>query len=543
MKTRRLMVWVLVLSSVFMITRMIVWTTTTTTTTATASSSIPPKIPSTRRGSPLGETTTQKPLTDTPSPSTTTSTPARLVKITKQSELKQHPFVFIQHMRSGMYLARPLTSTTKQATAKEKTWYIKFNKDFNSYTIKSHFNTYMSCELNDKISVDRPQAKSFEQFIFRFDAKGAAQIESRRSGRLLSTFRDGRSLHAIESFPSDDPDTYWNVAVAPHCDSQETCFGPGKSSSKERNDDDDDGVDDIKLMNLSIVPLCSSPKPIRSPGRESSPTDVVVKRAWGCWSQIKSLQPVVFAEDFHTAATAKSIAPTIHIETQFEKHTDPRFQQPTYRGLFLKTFQRYANAEVVVYSNSDVLYNQGLMETIRVVSRFYQQQVTQGGAKWRGFMIVGQRTNVDVPNGFECTGNPEWGKLITKWGNEGELFQTDAEDYFIVSKGMFDWGKEIPDFVVGGVAFDNWIVSKANRIAKSDQAMVVDATKTITAVHQNHGVDIKDSHNHPKSAYNRELGERHGGWSGGRTSDAAFTTQRTPEGKVTVFDKHRLLFL
>ena len=71
----------------------------------------------------------------------------------------------------------------------------------------------------------------------------------------------------------------------------------------------------------------------------------------------------------------------------------------------------------------------------------------------------------------------------------------------------------------------------------------MDATKTVTAVHQNHDVDVKVSHAHPKSAYNLDLAARHGGFSGGgKVSDAEFSTERRRDGRVAVLDKHRLLY-
>ena len=152
-------------------------------------------------------------------------------------------------------------------------------------------------------------------------------------------------------------------------------------------------------------------------------------------------------------------------------------------------------------------------------------------------MVVGQRVNVDMPSDF--LGLDE--AALHKYESAGEIFQTNAEDYFIVSRHLFDWdGHDVPDFVVGGVAFDNWIVAKANR---DRHALVIDATRTITAIHQNHDADVKVSHAHPKSHYNAELARKHGGFSGGgKVSDAEFSTERRRDGKVAVLDKHRLLY-
>ena len=39
----------------------------------------------------------------------------------------------------------------------------------------------------------------------------------------------------------------------------------------------------------------------------------------------------------------------------------------------------------------------------------------------------------------------------------GQPFVTDAQDFFIVGKDSYPWS-EIPDFVVGRVGYDNWLV-------------------------------------------------------------------------------------
>ncbi len=40
----------------------------------------------------------------------------------------------------------------------------------------------------------------------------------------------------------------------------------------------------------------------------------------------------------------------------------------------------------------------------------------------------------------------------------GQPFVTDAQDFFIVGRDSYPWS-EVPDFVVGRVGYDNWLVS------------------------------------------------------------------------------------
>lgn len=57
-----------------------------------------------------------------------------------------------------------------------------------------------------------------------------------------------------------------------------------------------------------------------------------------------------------------------------------------------------------------------------------------------------------------------------------------AEDWFVTTPSSVDW-RDAPlrDFVVGRVGWDNWLVDRMHRDA---DVTVVDATRTVTAVHQ-----------------------------------------------------------
>ena len=61
----------------------------------------------------------------------------------------------------------------------------------------------------------------------------------------------------------------------------------------------------------------------------------------------------------------------------------------------------------------------------------------------------------------------------------GELHSLAGIDYFIFNKNSF---KNIPSFAVGRVGWDNWMIYNA----KIKGLKVIDATRQITAIHQNH---------------------------------------------------------
>jgi len=113
-----------------------------------------------------------------------------------------------------------------------------------------------------------------------------------------------------------------------------------------------------------------------------------------------------------------------------------------------------------------------LLDTLQTLRKGWQQAVAAG--KTKGLMLVGRRTNVDY-QGQELSSD----QAATELGRRGELFQTNAMDYFLYSRGAEDWA-HIPDFVVGRRAYDNWLVEHAYDDARVD---LVDASNTVLALH------------------------------------------------------------
>ena len=58
-----------------------------------------------------------------------------------------------------------------------------------------------------------------------------------------------------------------------------------------------------------------------------------------------------------------------------------------------------------------------------------------------------------IPDGIE-----QQDQFIASKAKEGYLFQTDAEDYFIFTKGTLPW-RELQDIVIGRPGYDNYLVN------------------------------------------------------------------------------------
>ena len=139
---------------------------------------------------------------------------------------------------------------------------------------------------------------------------------------------------------------------------------------------------------------------------------------------------------------------------------------PILRHMFLKAREKYTTP-FYCYTNGDILFDDGLVKTLKVL-----KPVT---SKMKQVLIVGRRTNYKVSPGQVIDSFDD----IRASSKKGQLFGTNAQDYFISTSRGYPW-ETIPDFVVGRVGYDNWLVVTA--IVK--KMVVIDTTKTIIALHQ-----------------------------------------------------------
>ena len=71
---------------------------------------------------------------------------------------------------------------------------------------------------------------------------------------------------------------------------------------------------------------------------------------------------------------------------------------------------------------------------------------------------MGRRVNYDHQNIKPIpAGIHQQDQYIEKQAKQGYLFQTDAEDYFIFTKGTLPWD-QIKDVVIGRPGYDNYLV-------------------------------------------------------------------------------------
>jgi hypothetical protein len=123
------------------------------------------------------------------------------------------------------------------------------------------------------------------------------------------------------------------------------------------------------------------------------------------------------------------------------------------------------------------------------------------------FLMIGRRWDTDVTEALDF-GDSGWSERVKRLAKEhGELQPGWSVDYFVFRRGLY---AEMPEFVIGRVWWDHWLVWKA----RNTGADVVDASSQVTAIHQNH-----DYGYHPAGAHgvwNDEQAQRNFELAGGR---------------------------
>ena len=153
-----------------------------------------------------------------------------------------------------------------------------------------------------------------------------------------------------------------------------------------------------------------------------------------------------------------------------------------------------ARHPLLCYVNADIIFAGDLVAAVQSVP-------------FPEFLMVGRRWDIDISAPLDfATGGWEQ-RLKKRIAEHGSLHPPTGIDYFVFSKGI-RW--VFPLFAVGRPGWDNWLIYRARQLGVA----VVDATRVVTVVHQNHDyTHVKGATDHttegPEADRNRELT---GGW-------------------------------
>ncbi|KAJ4460357.1 hypothetical protein PAPYR_3372 [Paratrimastix pyriformis] len=163
---------------------------------------------------------------------------------------------------------------------------------------------------------------------------------------------------------------------------------------------------------------------------------------------------------------------------------------------------------LAMYTNGDIMFFPDLLQTAEACLDFAR-------AQGKSLLVTGRRVNI-YPEQVPLLSTPEGldspSPISEEWfldpdtpadiRERGELFTNDAQDYFLFTPGLFDYPK-VPEFMLGRVAFDNWLVWYGNY--QPDKVVIIDATRTLTAMHINHDGATRHA-SHTRFGHSRSRG-------------------------------------
>jgi hypothetical protein len=130
--------------------------------------------------------------------------------------------------------------------------------------------------------------------------------------------------------------------------------------------------------------------------------------------------------------------------------------------------QSIARHDWLCYSNCDIILTSDFMQAFGRLKA------------WRdGFLMVGQRWDVDITEPLDFT-QANWAHTLhNKVSSQGKQRGPDWIDYFVFKRGQC---AGLPPFAVGRPCWDHWLIwwMRHNRVP------IIDASPVVMAVHQNH---------------------------------------------------------
>lgn len=132
-----------------------------------------------------------------------------------------------------------------------------------------------------------------------------------------------------------------------------------------------------------------------------------------------------------------------------------------------KEAQKKAKNNILVYINTDIILMSDFIPTVQKIEKPL-------------FLMGGRRWDLDIKEEIKFKHSNWEEKLRKKIQKEGKLHGFSGIDYLVFPRNL---PHNLRAFAVGRPGWDNWLIYHI----RSLKIPVIDASQTITVVHQNHG--------------------------------------------------------
>jgi hypothetical protein len=229
-----------------------------------------------------------------------------------------------------------------------------------------------------------------------------------------------------------------------------------------------------------MLTIFSIPKPFEGHA------GLIQRNALRCWTRLPSVRVMLFGDEMGVAAAAAATG-----AAHFPQVARNRFGTPLVSDAFQQA-ARLAETSLLMFSNADMLYDGSLLAAVKAIRDLPK------------VLMSGRRLDLDLAAEMSGASDQEWRNIFNTGLAQGRLHGPAGMDYFVFPRGQ-EW--KIPEFAVGRVGWDSWLVWHC----RMSGIPVVDATRAITALHQNHDYRHLGPNQMPGRGSERDLNIRAAG--------------------------------
>ncbi len=229
--------------------------------------------------------------------------------------------------------------------------------------------------------------------------------------------------------------------------------------------------------------LCifTAPKPFRDEHVATIQRNAI--RSWTAKSS--DVEVILVGNEDGVSQTAEELGVTHIQDVKCNAHGTPLVSS------IFDLARQASEAPLLAYINADILL---FPETLPIIQDVARQT--------SDFVLLGQRYDLDITSAMDFSTG--WDEHLGEQVRErGRLHPLGGSDYLIFPRHLYT---QIPDFAIGRSGWDNWMIYQAVTQGWS----AIDATPTITVVHQNHDyahLQSEGGHRrHEETFENTELG-------------------------------------
>ena len=169
------------------------------------------------------------------------------------------------------------------------------------------------------------------------------------------------------------------------------------------------------------------------------------------------------------------------------------------------------NSTFYGFANGDILFDSSFSETLKSLT------MRMKSLPPAPVLVTGQRTNYKMSDKWKEPISDFY--YIEQLRTRGSLYFTWAQDYFLFTKTFPRY--LFKDLVIGRPAYDNYLVAMSVRL----NVTIVDATKTLTALHQQSSKEPQAVGLHSTDAeHNKKVIGENFDYAKGNTIDAQYET-------------------